>query len=51
MRLSVEFFRDPESPETVTRAKKAAVLYDIVIIEAGLYELTRGPVSALWPDR
>jgi hypothetical protein len=38
LRSSVELFRDPESPEPVTRAKQAAVLYDEVVFEDGLLD-------------
>ncbi len=38
LRSSVELFRDPESPEPVTRAKQAAVLYDEVVFEVGLFD-------------
>jgi hypothetical protein len=37
LRTSVELFRDPSSPEAVTRAKEAAVLFDEVGFETGLY--------------
>ncbi len=42
LRSSVELFQDPTSPAPVTRAKVAAILFDAVIFEAGLYEQTIG---------
>jgi hypothetical protein len=38
LRSSVEWFENPESPEPVTRAKQAAVLYDEVVFEDGLLD-------------
>lgn len=40
LRTSVELFEDPNSPEAVTRAKQAAVLYDELVFETGLYEVS-----------
>lgn len=40
LRTGVELFSDPSLPDAVTRAKQAAVLYDELIVEAGLYEVT-----------
>ena len=37
LKSSVELFDDRETPEAVTRVKQAAILYDEVIIEDGLY--------------
>lgn len=39
LRTSVELFRDPMSVITPTRAKEAAILYDELVFEAGLYEI------------
>jgi hypothetical protein len=39
LRTSVELFTDPKSPEAVTRAKEAAVLFDEVGFETGLYHV------------
>jgi hypothetical protein len=38
LRSSVEFFQDSTSPEPVTRAKQAAILYDEVVFEDGLLD-------------
>lgn len=38
LRSSVEFFRDPSSPEPIARAKQAAVLFDELVFEDGLFE-------------
>jgi len=43
LRTSVELFSDPTSPTAATRAKQAAILYDELIFEAGLYEVTTTP--------
>lgn len=43
MRTGVELFEDRSSPEAVTRAKEAAVLYDEVIFEDGLLDVTITP--------
>jgi len=40
LRTSVELFADRRSPEVVTRAKEAALLYDELIFEEGLYDIT-----------
>jgi hypothetical protein len=37
LQTSVELFGDRSTPEAITRVKQAAVLYDEVIIEGGLY--------------
>lgn len=39
LRTSVEFFRDPASVAAVARAKEAAILYDELVFEAGLYDI------------
>ncbi len=39
LRTSVEFFRDPTSVAAVARAKAAAILYDELVFEAGLYDI------------
>jgi hypothetical protein len=46
LRSSVELFKDPTSPEPVARAKHAAILYDHVVFEAGLFEQTIGKTGA-----
>jgi hypothetical protein len=38
-RTSVEFFSDPISPDAAARAKQAAVLFDEVVFEAGVYDV------------
>jgi hypothetical protein len=40
LRTSVELFEDRRSPQVVTRAKEAALLYDRLIFEEGLYDVT-----------
>lgn len=40
LRSGVELFADPAMPEAVARAKEAAVLYDEVVFEPGLYEVS-----------
>ncbi|HEX2103083.1 MAG TPA: hypothetical protein VHF51_05495 [Solirubrobacteraceae bacterium] len=40
LRSSVELFDDPRSPTAVVRAKDAACLYDRVIFESGLLDVT-----------
>jgi hypothetical protein len=40
LRSSVELFEDPSSPTAVARAKEAACLYDHVIFEPGLLDVT-----------
>lgn len=47
LRSSVELFQDPTSPEPVSRAKHAAVLYDKVCFEIGLFEQNIGPDGAM----
>lgn len=37
LKSSVELFNDRETPEAVTRVKQAAILYDEVVIEDGLF--------------
>lgn len=39
-------FKDPTSPEPVSRAKHAAILYDELVFEAGLFEETIGRTGA-----
>ncbi len=46
LRSSVELFKDPASPEPVSRAKHAAILYDRVVFEVGLFEETVGKTGA-----
>ena len=46
LRSSVELFRDPASPQPVSRAKHAAILYDLVVFEQGLFEQTIGQRGA-----
>ncbi len=43
LRSSVELFEDDKFPEAVTRAKEAALLYDKVLFEIGLLDVTVGP--------
>jgi hypothetical protein len=43
LKSGVELFEDPSSPEAVTRAKEAAVLYDEMIFEGGLYDVAITP--------
>ncbi len=38
LRSSVELFADPTSPEPVARAKHAAILYDEIAFEIGMFE-------------
>jgi hypothetical protein len=38
LRSSVELFADPTSPEPVARAKHAAILYDDIAFEIGMFE-------------
>lgn len=45
LRTGVELFRDPAMPEAVVRAKQAAVLYDELIFEMGLCEVTVTPAG------
>jgi hypothetical protein len=40
LRASVELFTDPQSPAALTRVKEAAVLYDRLYVEGGLYDTT-----------
>ncbi|MDP8910374.1 MAG: hypothetical protein M3N47_14940 [Chloroflexota bacterium] len=40
---SVELFEDRTFPEAITRAKEAALLYDNVLFEIGLLDVTVGP--------
>ncbi|HEV7775155.1 MAG TPA: hypothetical protein VGO48_17885 [Conexibacter sp.] len=40
LRSSVELFEDPMSPSAATRAKEAACLYDHLVFEPGLLEVT-----------
>jgi hypothetical protein len=46
LRSSVELFKDPTSPQPVSRAKHAAILYDTVVFEIGLFEQTIGKTGA-----
>ena len=46
LRSSVELFKDPTSPQPVSRAKHAAILYDTVVFEVGLFEQTIGKTGA-----
>ncbi len=46
MKSGVELFENRSSPEAVTRAKEAAVLYDEVIFEDGLYDVSITPQGA-----
>lgn len=46
LRSSVELFTDPTSPQPVSRAKHAAILYDTVVFEVGLFEQTIGKTGA-----
>src|SRR6266576_944105 len=39
LRTSVEFFVDPASVAATTRAKEAAILYDELVSEDGLYAI------------
>jgi hypothetical protein len=54
LRTSVELFEDRRSPQVVTRAKEAALLYDRLIFEEGLYDIavTSNGLIDLWlpPD-
>jgi hypothetical protein len=47
LRSSVELFRDPTSPEPIARAKEAAVLFDELIFEDGLFEASLNPESSI----
>lgn len=51
----VELFTDPASAQAVTRVKEAALLYDLLVIEAGMLDVTvgEGGSSSFWlpPDR
>lgn len=40
LRSSVELFKDPTSPEPVSRAKHAAIVYDKITFEIGMFETT-----------
>ena len=42
LRTSVELFVSPQSPDAVTRAKEAALLYERLIFEVGLLDVTIG---------
>lgn len=51
LQTSVELFRDPEAPTAHARAKHAAVLYERLIFEEGIYEMTfidGGGSNAFW---
>ena len=43
LRSAVELFSDPRSPDAVTKAKEAAVLYDELIFEVGLLDVSITP--------
>ena len=43
LRSAVELFADPRSPDAVTKAKEAAVLYDELIFEDGLLDVSITP--------
>jgi hypothetical protein len=43
LKSGVELFEDSSSPEAITRAKEASVLYDEVIFEDGLYDVAITP--------
>lgn len=43
LRTSVELFADPTSPTAVTRAKEAAILYDELFFETGVYDASITP--------
>lgn len=43
LRTSVELFKEFDSPAVVARAKQGAVLYDELIFESGLYDITVTP--------
>jgi hypothetical protein len=43
LRTSVELFADPTSPTAVTKAKEAAVLFERLIFEQGLLDVTISP--------
>ncbi len=40
LQTGVELFSDPTMPEGPARAKQAAVLYDQIVFETGLYEVS-----------
>ena len=42
LRTSVELFEDRTSPAAVARAKEAAILFDRLLFEAGLFDVTIG---------
>jgi hypothetical protein len=46
LRSSVELFKDPTSPQPVSRAKHAAILYDTIVFEVGLFTQTIGKTGA-----
>jgi hypothetical protein len=45
LRTSVELFQEPASPKAVARAKQAAILYDRLVFEGGLLDVTIGEGS------
>jgi hypothetical protein len=47
LRSSVELFHDPTSPKPIARAKEAAVLFDELIFEDGLFEASLNPESSI----
>ena len=40
LRTGVELFSNPSMPDAIVRAKQAVVLYDEVVFETGLYEVS-----------
>jgi hypothetical protein len=50
LRSAVELFSDPRSPDAVTKAKEAAVLYDELIFETGLLDvsITSNGSTSFW---
>ncbi|MBS1675810.1 MAG: hypothetical protein JST08_00345 [Actinobacteria bacterium] len=50
LRSAVELFSDPRSPDVVTKAKEAAVLYDELIFEVGLLDvsITSNGSTSFW---
>ena len=55
LRSGVELFADPQSPEPVSKAKHAAIVYDEITFEIGMFETTiteEGAISSYkTPDR
>ena len=46
LRSSVELFQDPTSPEPIARAKEAAILFDELVFEDGLFQASLNPESS-----